>query len=54
MRDQVGDSLASIDSVVIVLVVSSAALAFVVLYNLTHINIGRTLPGAGDAARAGI
>ncbi len=39
MRDQVGDSLASIDSVVIVLVASSAALAFVVLYNLTHINI---------------
>ncbi len=39
IRDQLDGMLASIDSVVIVLVVSSAALAYVVLYNLTNINI---------------
>lgn len=37
------DALSSLDLITIVLIVSAAALAFVVLYNLTNINIGERL-----------
>lgn len=39
VRESFSDMLRSIDSIVMVLIISAAALAFVVLYNLTNINI---------------
>lgn len=39
LRARIDDSLSSINSIVIMVVVGAAALAFVVLYNLTNINI---------------
>ncbi|MBC8536093.1 FtsX-like permease family protein [Feifania hominis] len=39
IRDQFGDVIRSLDMVVIVLIVAAGALAFVVLYNLTNINV---------------
>ena len=38
--DSYRDMLSAIDLIVVVLIVSAAALAFIVLYNLTNINIG--------------
>lgn len=39
LLDQVGDMLSSLDTVIIVLIISAGMLAFVVLYNLNNINI---------------
>lgn len=39
VRESFSDMLKSIDSIVVLLIVAAAALAFVVLYNLTNINI---------------
>ena len=39
MRDSLNDTLSSIDYIVLVLIVCAGLLAFVVLYNLTNINI---------------
>ena len=39
IRDQLDDMLASLNLVIIVLIVSAGMLAFVVLYNLNSINI---------------
>ncbi len=39
ISDQFGDVLGSLNTVVLVLIVSAGALAFIVLYNLTNINI---------------
>ena len=39
IRDTFTDSMASIDYAVVIIILSAAALAFVVLYNLTNINI---------------
>ena len=39
IRDAFTDSMTSIDYAVVIIIVSAAALAFVVLYNLTNINI---------------
>lgn len=39
IRDSFTDSMTSIDYAVVIIIVSAAALAFVVLYNLTNINI---------------
>lgn len=39
IRDTFTDSMASIDYAVVIIIISAAALAFVVLYNLTNINI---------------
>ena len=39
IKESFGDLLSKIDYIVVVLIVSAAALAFVVLYNLTNINI---------------
>ena len=38
--DMYRDMLSAVDMIVVVLIVSAAALAFIVLYNLTNINIG--------------
>lgn len=38
-RDNINDSLTSIDYVVLMVVICAAALAFIVIYNLTNINI---------------
>lgn len=40
LKETISDMLSTIDSVVVILVVASALLAFVVLYNLANINIG--------------
>ena len=39
IRDAFTDSMSSIDYAVVIIIISAAALAFVVLYNLTNINI---------------
>ena len=39
IRDSFTDSMTSIDYAVVIIIVAAAALAFVVLYNLTNINI---------------
>lgn len=39
LSESFGNSIKSIDSIIVVLIVSAGALAFVVLYNLTNINI---------------
>jgi putative ABC transport system permease protein len=39
MREDFGKSLSSLDYVILILILAAGALAFVVLYNLTNINI---------------
>lgn len=39
MRSKLADIMKSLDSVIVILIISAGALAFVVLYNLTNINI---------------
>ena len=39
MRDRVSNMMASLDYVIILIMVCAGALAFIVLYNLTNINI---------------
>lgn len=39
LSESFGNSIRSIDSIIVVLIISAGALAFVVLYNLTNINI---------------
>ncbi|MGO4938425.1 FtsX-like permease family protein [Fundicoccus sp. Sow4_D5] len=43
VADQAGQSLGSLDVITIVLIISAAGLAFVVLYNLTNINIAERM-----------
>jgi putative ABC transport system permease protein len=42
-RDMLKDTVKGLNSVVLVLIVTAAALAFVVMYNLTNINIGERI-----------
>ena len=43
IKNSFGDTVASLNYVVLVLIVSAGALAFVVLYNLTNINVAERL-----------
>ncbi len=43
LSESFGNSIKSIDSIIVVLIISAGALAFVVLYNLTNINISERI-----------
>lgn len=43
LSESFGNSIKSIDSIILVLIISAGALAFVVLYNLTNINISERI-----------
>ena len=51
MLKNVNEVLESLDSVIIVLILSSATLAFIILYNLSNINISERIKSINEFIR---